>query len=83
MSKTVIIGGVAGGATAAARLRRRDEGMEIVVLEKGGYISFANCGLPYYIAVSYTHLDVYKRQLHSPQVPAYELKGCESGLHRQ
>lgn len=47
--KTVIIGGVAGGATAAARLRRRDEKMEIVVLEKGDYISFANCGLPYYI----------------------------------
>ena len=46
--KTVIIGGVAGGATAAARLRRRDEKMEIVVLEKGDYISFANCGLPYY-----------------------------------
>jgi len=45
----VIIGGVAGGATAAARLRRRDEKMEIVVLEKGDYISFANCGLPYYI----------------------------------
>lgn len=49
MSKTVIIGGVAGGATAAARLRRRDESMEIVMLEKGEYISFANCGLPYYI----------------------------------
>ncbi|WP_196598341.1 FAD-dependent oxidoreductase [Pectinatus frisingensis] len=47
--KTVIIGGVAGGATTAARLRRRDESMEIVVLEKGGYISYANCGLPYYI----------------------------------
>ncbi len=47
--KTVIIGGVAGGATAAARLRRRDENMEIVVLEKGDDISFANCGLPYYI----------------------------------
>ena len=47
--KTVIIGGVEGGATAAARLRRRDEKMEIVVLEKGDYISFANCGLPYYI----------------------------------
>lgn len=47
--KTVIIGGVAGGATAAARLRRRDEKMKIVVLEKGDYISFANCGLPYYI----------------------------------
>ena len=50
MSKTVIIGGVAGGATAAARLRRRDESMEIVMLEKGEYISFANCGLPYYIS---------------------------------
>ncbi len=47
--KTVIIGGVAGGATAAARLRRRDEDMEIVVFEKGGEISYANCGLPYYI----------------------------------
>lgn len=47
--KTVIIGGVAGGATTAARLRRRDEYMQIVLLEKGGYISYANCGLPYYI----------------------------------
>ncbi len=47
--KHVIIGGVAGGATAAARIRRVDEQAEIVVLEKGGYISFANCGLPYYI----------------------------------
>ena len=47
--KTVIIGGVAGGATTAARLRRRDEKMQIVILERGGYISYANCGLPYYI----------------------------------
>ncbi len=47
--KTVIIGGVAGGATTAARLRRRDENMQIVMLERGGYISYANCGLPYYI----------------------------------
>lgn len=47
--KTVIIGGVAGGATAATRLRRLDEQMEIVVLERGSYISYANCGLPYYI----------------------------------
>jgi CoA-disulfide reductase len=47
--KTVIIGGVAGGATAAARLRRRDAAMEIVVFERGDYISYANCGLPYYI----------------------------------
>lgn len=47
--KTVIIGGVAGGASAAARLRRLNEKAEIVILEQGGYISFANCGLPYYI----------------------------------
>ena len=47
--KTLIIGGVAGGATTAARLRRLDENMEIVILERGEYISYANCGLPYYI----------------------------------
>lgn len=47
--KIVIVGGVAGGASAAARLRRNDERAEIVVLERGGYISFANCGMPYYI----------------------------------
>ena len=47
--KYVIIGGVAGGATAAARLRRVDEMADILLLEKGPYISYANCGLPYYI----------------------------------
>lgn len=47
--KYVIVGGVAGGATTAARLRRMDEDCEIVVFEKGDYISYANCGLPYYI----------------------------------
>ena len=47
--KHVIIGGVAGGATAAARIRRMDEFAEIILLEKGKYISYANCGLPYYI----------------------------------
>jgi NADPH-dependent 2,4-dienoyl-CoA reductase/sulfur reductase-like enzyme/peroxiredoxin family protein/TusA-related sulfurtransferase/rhodanese-related sulfurtransferase len=47
--KTVIIGGVAGGATTAARLRRRDAHRQIIVLERGEYISYANCGLPYYI----------------------------------
>lgn len=47
--KYVIIGGVAGGATAAARIRRISEDAEIVLLEKGKYISYANCGLPYYI----------------------------------
>ena len=47
--KVVIVGGVAGGATAAARIRRLDEHAEIVVFEKSGYVSYANCGLPYYI----------------------------------
>lgn len=47
--KVIIVGGVAGGATAAARLRRLDESLEIVMFERGEYISFANCGLPYYI----------------------------------
>ena len=47
--KYLIVGGVAGGATAAARLRRNDEQAEIILFEKGKYISYANCGLPYYI----------------------------------
>ena len=47
--KVIIVGGVAGGATAAARIRRLDEYAEITVFEKSGYISYANCGLPYYI----------------------------------
>src|SRR5574344_652967 len=47
--KVLIVGGVAGGATAAARLRRLDEDAEIIVFERGEYISFANCGLPYHI----------------------------------
>lgn len=47
--KIVIVGGVAGGASAAARLRRLDEDAEIVLFERGRYVSFANCGLPYYI----------------------------------
>ena len=47
--KVVIVGGVAGGATAAARLRRLQEQAEIVVFERSGYVSYANCGLPYYI----------------------------------
>ena len=49
MNKTVIIGGVAGGASCAARLRRLDEEAVIVMLERGEYISYANCGLPYHV----------------------------------
>ena len=49
MSKTLIIGGVAAGAGCAARLRRLDENAQIVLLERGGFISYANCGLPYHV----------------------------------
>ena len=48
--KVIIIGGVAGGASAAARLRRLDENAEIVIYERTNYISYANCGLPYYLS---------------------------------
>lgn len=48
--KVLIIGGVASGATTAARLRRLDKDVEIVILEKGNYVSYANCGLPYYVS---------------------------------
>ncbi|MBE7025594.1 MAG: CoA-disulfide reductase [Ruminococcaceae bacterium] len=47
--KVLIVGGVAGGATAAARIRRLDENAEIIIFERSGYVSYANCGLPYYI----------------------------------
>ena len=57
MKKVVIIGGVAGGASTAARLRRLDESLEIVILEKGDAISYANCGLPYYIGGVITDRD--------------------------
>ena len=49
MNRIVIVGGVAGGMSAATRLRRLDESAEIIVIEKSGYVSYANCGLPYYI----------------------------------
>ena len=48
--KVIIIGGVAGGASTAARLRRLDESARITIFERGEYISFANCGLPYHIS---------------------------------
>ncbi len=50
MAKVVIVGGVAGGASCAARLRRLDEEAEIILLERGAYISYANCGLPYHVS---------------------------------
>lgn len=63
--KVLIVGGVAGGAGAAARLRRNDEKAEIILFEKGGFISFANCGLPYYIGGTIT--DRSKLQLQTPE----------------
>ena len=63
--KVVIVGGVAGGATAAARIRRLDEKAEIVVFERSGYISYANCGLPYYIGGVITDPD--ELTLQTPQ----------------
>lgn len=63
--KVVIIGGVAGGATAAARLRRLDERAEIIILERSGYVSYANCGLPYYIGGTIT--DRSKLTLQTPE----------------
>ncbi|MDR2200263.1 MAG: FAD-dependent oxidoreductase [Deltaproteobacteria bacterium] len=62
--KIVIVGGVAGGATAAARLRRLDEDGEIVLLERGRHISYANCGLPYYVGGV-----VLKKESLTPQTP--------------
>ena len=63
--KVVIVGGVAGGATAAARLRRLDEQAEIVMVERTGYVSYANCGLPYYVGDVIT--DKHKLTLQSPK----------------
>ncbi len=63
--KTIIVGGVAGGASAAARLRRLDEHAQIIVMERGDYVSFANCGLPYYIGGEIT--DENHLTLQTPQ----------------
>jgi NADPH-dependent 2,4-dienoyl-CoA reductase/sulfur reductase-like enzyme len=57
MKKILIVGGVAGGATAAARLRRLSEEDQIIMFERDEYISFANCGLPYYIGKVITDRD--------------------------
>lgn len=60
--KTIIIGGVAGGASAAARLRRLDEASDIIILERGEFVSFANCGLPYYIGGTITNREALTLQ---------------------
>lgn len=62
--RTIIVGGVAGGASAAARLRRLDEEAEIIMIERGNYISYANCGLPYYVGG-----DIQKKDALTLQTP--------------
>ena len=63
--RVVVVGGVAGGMSAAARLRRRDEEADIIVVERGPYVSFANCGLPYYVGGEIE--DPARLLLHTPQ----------------
>lgn len=63
--RVLVVGGVAGGMSTAARLRRRDEGAEIIVLERSKYVSFANCGLPYYVGGEIE--DPARLLLHTPQ----------------
>lgn len=69
--RIVIVGGVAGGMSAAARARRLDEHAEIVVLEQGAYVSFANCGLPYHLSGEIAHRDALL--LHTPESLAASL----------
>lgn len=65
IKRVVIVGGVAGGANAAARLRRLNENLEIIVFERSGYVSFANCGLPYHVGGEIA--DRKKLLLHTPE----------------
>ena len=86
--RVVVVGGVAGGATAAARIRRLDEQAEIIVFERSGYVSYANCGLPYYIGGVITDPDAltlqtpesfWERLEEIPrEKPVYVM--CQSGL---
>lgn len=77
--KVVIVGGVAGGASAAARLRRLDEQAEIVMVERSSYISYANCGLPYYIGDVIT--DQKKLTLQTPE--SFKRRFCVDARVRQ
>ena len=78
--RIVIVGGVAGGMSAAARARRLDEHAEIVVLEQGDYVSFANCGLPYHLSGEITERD--ELLLHNPESLAASLNLVVRTGHR-
>jgi len=71
--KVIIVGGVAGGASCAARLRRLDEKVEILMVERGPYVSYANCGLPYHVG------DVIKKES-SLLVASAELFRAQFGI---
>ena len=78
--KVLIVGGVAGGASAAARLRRLDENAEIILFERGEYISYANCGLPYHVGGA-----IPKREallLQTPQVMRSRLISMFASVRR-
>ena len=79
--KIIIIGGVAGGASCAARLRRLDEKAEIVMVEKGPYVSYANCGLPYHVGgviKEESHLLVANEQTFIKQFNVDARTNCEA-----
>lgn len=76
MKKILIVGGVAGGATVAARLRRLDETANIIMFERGEYISFANCGLPYYIGQVITERDALLVQTVEGMSKRFPIIGC-------
>ena len=73
--RIVIVGGVAGGASCAARLRRLDESGEIVIFDRGPYVAFANCGLPYYVG------DVIGTPAHTTKDSRYRFDGRPSGQY--
>ena len=92
--RVLIVGGVAGGASCAARLRRLDESCEIVVFERGPHVSFANCGLPYFVgniiaaekSLLVASAELFRDRSHGRDVFGRQLRrshlreGCERGL---
>jgi NADPH-dependent 2,4-dienoyl-CoA reductase/sulfur reductase-like enzyme len=79
--KVIIVGGVAGGASCAARLRRLDEKAEILMVERGPYVSYANCGLPYHVGgviEKESSLLVANEQLFRTQFAIDVRTGCEA-----
>ena len=81
--KVVIVGGVAGGASAVARIRRLDEHAQIVMIERSGYISYANCGLPYYVGGVIKEQEELTLQTPESFWDRFRIDGSESLLKAQ